>query len=258
MKSTTKRFTLIELLVVVAIISILASLLLPALSRARSKAKQISCLNNVKQLGLAMFMYLEESDDYYEPKTINNYSSQIFSGYQPAGERRMSHGILAEYTGGIDTFFCPGMEFKETSWHNRTPTHTKKYWDSTASLSGVSAYGNSSYMDALYSLKQIKDLKLGALTDVPALFSDALTAGFPTPHASADPTFTSSPNRAHDMEGFNVCNGDGSAGWWKLEQLAATNSLGSRATMTLSTYQGYASRYWTTVSGFNLPHISIY
>ena len=257
MKSTTKRFTLIELLVVVAIISILASLLLPALSRARSKAKQISCLNNVKQLGLAMFMYLEESDDYYEPKTINNYSSQIFSGYQPAGERRMSHGILAEYTGGIDTFFCPGMEFKETSWHNRTPTHTKKYWDSTASLGGVSAYGNSSYMDALYSLRQIKDLKLGALTDVPALFSDALTAGFPN-FGSSDGGFTNSPNRAHDMEGFNVCNGDGSAGWWTLSELAATNSLGSRATQTSASYQGYASRYWSTVSGFNLPHINIY
>ena len=77
MKRKYQAFTLIELLVVISIISLLISILLPALGKARQSAQNIKCLSNLKQLGFIMQMYKTDHKGYYIPTMRMDYEGSV-------------------------------------------------------------------------------------------------------------------------------------------------------------------------------------
>ena len=113
-RSKANGFTLIELLVVIAIIGVLAMLLLPSLARAKSKSQQISCLSNLRQIGIALNLYLPDSENRFpDRRDLKNFLGyKPWSTWPPSDPRAGWASIV--FSNEISTekiWFCPALQF---------------------------------------------------------------------------------------------------------------------------------------------------
>jgi prepilin-type N-terminal cleavage/methylation domain-containing protein/prepilin-type processing-associated H-X9-DG protein len=192
MISERKGFTLIELLVVIAIIAILASMLLPALAKAREKARSISCVSNQKQIALAMLMYADDNGEHVPPVYYYIDGDYIL----PNGTTRSGHvavlwhTMLYPYLKSIPVYNCPSDTYVYTGGYT-----------------GAGSYGLNSY-NAWRSLGEFKAVSENMM------FSEA--TGGDSYNLDGDTGGANDEMDARHSDGLNNVFADGHVAWMRL------------------------------------------
>ncbi len=233
-----KGFTLIELLVVIAIIAILAAILFPVFARARDKARQTSCLSNVKELGLAVQMYVADHDETMVP----------FATTPADGLGSISWAaLLYPYVKNVEVYDCPSSGRKWSSGSGGLGQDQIRFWSWSALSYGINVF--AAFYPSYY-LWTLAEFEAPAET---AMFGDSCRCHASDPNkidaegghhlVQAPPLAVTSKDRGkwacRHSGGANAAYVDGHAKWIALSHIPPTN---------------VDSRFWYPSTKYNPPY----
>jgi len=238
-----KGFTLIELLVVIAIIAILAGLLLPALAKAKDKAKSIKCVSNNKQIALGFMMYANDNEDRLPPINQGYYISGSTASTPNWWPQVLDSGkYLTESTATNAVWRCPSVQDKDvTGGFGFAAEGYGPFEGISGYADGVVRYGIDAGTGQPMGSRKLSQLNRGSQIwlvgdcGTPALLSDKTKDQIPTGGYKTDivtkqvvsgsgwttgPTFYKQPAARHSQRVvFSFC--DGHVETWKWSDLRA-------------------------------------